>query len=319
MTAALRIATRDSQPALRRARAVQAMLAARDVPSELVQVRTAGDKRFEEPTSLAATKHAFTKELEHALHRRAADVAVHDYQDVATDPPQEFAIAAVLERADPRDALVLSRLVEAEGLAELPRGSRIGSSSVRCRSLLRAMYRDIEVVHLRGGLAVRLHKVDDGQAHGTIVSAAVLHLMEISQRVAACLEAPEWLPAPAQGATVLQVRAEDDATHALLAPLDHARTRLDTAAERAVLASLEGGLQSPVGALVVRDAAGAALHGVVADERGDRLLRASLPMDDADPELVGVRVGNELRTLGASAILDELRGTDRLPAPQPDR
>ena len=318
MSRVLRIATRASELALRRARAVQAMLAAQHADSELVTFQTAGDKRFEEWLPPASTKTVFTRELESALTRTKVDLAVHALSDTSTDRAQGLTIAAVLARDDPRDVLVLNQLLEAASLAELPRGTRIGTSFISCRSLLLAMFPHLEVVHLRGDLPTRLRKVDDGQVHATIVSAAALHRLEISQRIAAYLEAPEWLPSPGQGAVAIQSREDDDATRAVVAPLSDPRTSIDTSAERALLASLEGGLQSPVGALVVREGDARVLHAVIVDLEGRRLLRAERPMDDEQAELVGVRVANELRGLGASRILDAVRGTDRIPAPQPD-
>jgi hydroxymethylbilane synthase len=321
MTRALRIATRASELALRRARIVQAMLAARQVDSELVTFRTAGDKHFDDPVPPASTKTAFTRELESALAKGKADLAVHAYPDLSTDPVPALAVGAVLPRDDPRDVLVLNEVFEATSLSELPRGTRIGTSNVRSRSLLRALFPDLEVVHLRGDLPTRLRKVDDGQVHATIVSAAALHRLDVSQRIAAYLEPPEWLPMPAQGTVAIQIREDDDATRAAVEPLNDARARIDTAAERALLAALEGGLQSPVGALVVRDTdagATALLHAVIVDLQGRQLLRAAHDMDEAQPELVGVRLANELRGLGASRILDAVRGAERIPAPQPD-
>jgi hydroxymethylbilane synthase len=154
--------------------------------------------------------------------------------------------------------------------------------------------------------------------HGTIVSAAALQRLEISQRIAAFLEPPDWLPAPGQGVVAIQIREDDDGTRALLEPLNDSRAGLDTAAERAFLASLEGGLQSPLGALVVTTDKARVLHGVIVDLQGRHLLRAERPMDDAQAELTGVRLANELRAMGASRILDAIRGLERIPAPQPD-
>lgn len=318
MSRALRIATRASELALRRARAVQAMLLARGIESELVTFRTMGDKHFDEMLSPAGTKTVFTKEIEAALLKGKVELAVHGLPDVSTDAAPGLVIAAIPSRDDPRDVLVLSRQLEATPVAELPRGTRIGTSSIRCRSFLRFLFPDLEVVHLRGDLPTRLHKVDDGQVHGTIVSAAALQRLDVSQRIASYLEPPWWLPAPAQGAIAIQVRDDDATTRDIVTFLDDSRTRLDTSAERALLAALEGGVQSPVGAQVLGDAQPRVLHGSIADLDGRELLRAELIMDDAQPELVGVRVANDLRAKGASRILDALRGANRIAAPQPD-
>ena len=318
MSPALRIATRASELALRRARSVQAMLAAQRIDSELLTIRTEGDKHFEEPFHSAGARALFTHELETALLRKKADIAVHAYSDVPTDPTPELILAAVLAREDPRDALVLNRLLEGTAMADLPRGTRIGTSSVRCRALLRASFPELEVVHLRGDLPTRLRKVDEGQVHATIVSAAGLHRLDAAQRISEYLEAPQWLPAPAQGAVVIQAREGDAATIATIATLNDARTSIDTAAERALLASLEGGLQSPVSALVVTEDGSRALYGIIADPDGRQLLRGRYALDEDQPALVGVRLANELRAEGASRILDAVRGAVRVPTPQPD-
>jgi hydroxymethylbilane synthase len=318
VSSVLRIATRASELALRRARAVQAMLEARGVQSELVPFRTSGDKDFDHMVLAATARTQFTRELDSALLKKKVRLAAHALTEISTDPAPGLAIGAVLPRDDPRDVLVLNGLIEAASLAELPRGTRIGTSSVRCRAMLLASFPEIEVVHLRGDLRTRLHKVDDGQVHGTVVSAAALQHLEISQRIAAYLAPPHWLPTPGQGATAIRVREDDEDARALVATLHDAPTSVATSAERALLAALEGGLQSPVGALVGDTDGARVLRAVIGDLHGRHLLRAELPMDDAQPELVGVRVANELRSLGASRILDALRGTERVAAPQPD-
>ncbi len=299
---------------MRRARLVQSRLESLGVASRLVEIRTTGDKYKDDQILAGAARTFFTHELEVALLKRKADVAVHALPDVSTDPSPGLTLAVILEREDSRDAIVLNALHEATTLSELPRGTRVGSSNVRVRSLLRSLYRDLEVVHLRGDLPTRLHKVDIGQVHATVVSAAALALLGISQNVAGHLEPPDWLPAPGQGAVALQIREDDHVTRAVIGPLDHAGTHRHVIAERAVLGSLEGGLQSPVGALVLDDV----LHAVIADQEGRRILRASRPLSGEEPELVGVRVANDLRGKGASFMLDEMRRAERIPAPQPD-
>ena len=319
MSRLLRIATRASELALRRARAVQAMLAARSIDSELVSFRTDGDKHVDEPYHAASARTLFTRELETALLKERADIAVHAYPDVPTDSAGDLTIAAILPRDDARDALVLNDLLEGTSLGDLPRGTRVGTSSVRCRSLLLALYPELEVVHLRGDLPTRLRKVDDGQVHATIISAAALHRLEISQRISGYLDPPHWLPAPAQGAVVVQARADDAATIADVQPLNDARTATDTAAERAFLTALEGGLQSPVSAQVIEQQGARVLHGMIVDPQGKQLLRGAHAIEDGQPELAGVRLANELRGQGANRILDAVRGAERMPTPQPDQ
>jgi hydroxymethylbilane synthase len=310
----LRIATRPSEVALRRARHVQARLEGLGQKAALIEIRTTGDKYKEDQVATSAARDFFTDALENALRKKKADVAVHALPDLSTDPSPGLTIAAILAREDARDAIVINSLHEATSLDELPRGTRVGSSNARVRSLLKGLYRHLEVAHLRGDLPERLRKVDNGQVHATVVPASALTLLGLTQHIAGYLEPPVWLPAPGQGALALQAREDDAATRALLQPLDDADTRRRTIAERAVLGSLEGGLQSPVGAFVLDDV----LHAVICDLDGQRQLRASRPLADEDPELVGIRVANDLRARGAIPILDELRRAERVSTPQPD-
>ena len=318
MTRRLRIATRTTELALRRSRAVQTMLETQGIESGLVEVRTEGDKHYDTPFRSDGSRALFTHELEQALLRKRADVAVHAFPDLPGDATPGLMIAAVPIRGDARDALVLNELLEGTSIAELPNGTRIGASSVRCRALLTAMFPNVEAVQLRGELPERLRKVDDGQVHATIAPADALHALGVSQRIAAYLEAPEWLPAPAQGALALQIRESDEELRVALGALSHERTRIDVAAERAFFAALEGGPQSPVGALVVERTGNRVLHGVIVDPDGRGLLRGQHVLEDEQPELDGIRLANELRGRGASRILDHVRRAERLPTPQPD-
>lgn len=314
----LRIATRPTELAQRRSRAVQAMLEAAGVACDVVLVRTEGDKHHDTALEAAAARALFTHELEQALHRRRADVAVHAFADMPTDPTPGLIVAAVPRRGDPRDALVLNSVLEAATIEELPRGTRIGTPSVRCRAMLLALYPHVEVVQLRGDLPERLRKVDDGQVHATVASADALHHLAVSQRIAGYLAMPRWLPACGQGALALEARDDDDEVLEILSRLNDARTAVDVAAERSFFHALEGGPQSPVAALVLDDGGGRVLHGLLADPDGRTVLRASQPLDESQPELAGVRLANELRGQGASRVLDAIRRADRVPAPQPD-
>src|SRR6185503_14456915 len=201
------------------------------------------------------------------------DCCVHSLKDLPTESPRGLALAAILEREDPRDVLIVNNVVGATTLDELPPGSRVGTSSLRRRAQLLAARRDLDVVELRGNVPTRIRKVDEGQVHAAILAAAGLHRLDVSQRIAAYLDAPDWLPAAGQGAIAVQIRTDDDATRALLAPLDHADTTLAATAERAFLAALEGGCQVPIGALAVGRGDARVLHGFIADVKGLRVVR----------------------------------------------
>ena len=315
---ALRVATRSSELALRQARQVASMLAAHGVHTELVAFKTAGDKRVDQPLREIGAKGLFTHELEAALAHGKVDCCVHSLKDLPTDSPPGLTIAAVLEREDPRDVLVVNESIAAESLAELPRGSRVGTSSLRRRAQLRAARPDLDVVDLRGNVPTRVRKVDEGQVHAAILAAAGLRRLDAHGRISAWLEPPEWLPAPGQGAIAVTARADDAATLGILARLDHAPTAMAVAAERAFLAALEGGCQVPIGALVMAEASGLVLHGLIADVDGRRVLRGSASVDAGDPASSGARLAADLIRRGAAEILAALRGLEAVPAPQPE-
>jgi hydroxymethylbilane synthase len=312
------IATRSSELALRQARMVQQALEVAGVVSELRLYKTVGDKRLNEPLSAIGAKGLFTKELERDLARGKVQCCVHSLKDLPTEMPEGLEIVSLLPREDPRDVLIVNSVTAASSLEELPPGSRVGTSSLRRRSLLHAARPDLEIVELRGNVPTRIRKVDEGHVHAAILAAAGLHRLDVSQRITAYLDAPAWLPAAGQGAIAIQIRADDADARSALAPLGDAPTMIDTHAERAFLAALEGGCQVPIGAVVIRDGAQPTLHGFIGDVKGERVLRGSIPLDETNPELSGVRLANELRHHGASEILESLRKADHLPSPQPE-
>ena len=314
----VRIATRGSDLALRQARLIQAALAARGIAAELHTFTTSGDRRLDEPLPSIGGKGLFTKELEDALLRGSVDCCVHSLKDLPVADAEGLQIMAVLEREDPRDALVLNANIFAETLDEIPRGSRIGTSSLRRRAQLLAMRPDLEVVELRGNVPTRLRKVDDGQVHGAILAAAGLHRLDVHQRIAAYLDAPRWLPAAGQGALAVQGRMDDETLRPVLASLDHLPTRIAVRGERAFLAALGGGCQVPIGALAVDEGERWMLHGLIAEVRGRSVVRAEHQMDPRDPESTAERLASIVRLRGGEEIIDALREASDVPKPQPE-
>jgi hydroxymethylbilane synthase len=320
-TSGIRIGTRSSELALRQARLVQAALEARGVESELVTYRTVGDKRLDEPLSSMGAKGLFTKELEHDLLKGKTQIAVHSLKDLPTDSPPGLIVAAVLAREDPRDALVVNGRILAQSLDDLPRGSRVGTSSLRRRAQLLAARPDLEVAELRGNVPTRLKKIDEGRVHAAILAAAGLHRLGARQHIACYLDAPAWLPAAGQGAIAVQVRADDARARELADAMNDPSTMRAVRAERAFLAALEGGCQVPIGALALPTpdgGGGGMLHGLIADIQGSRVVRGQIILDPNDPELSGIRLANQLRGEGASEILEGLRRAAHLPSPQPE-
>jgi porphobilinogen synthase len=290
-TAAIRIGTRTSELALRQARMVQAALVAQGLETELVTFKTIGAKGL------------FTKEHETALLKKKIDVAVHSLKDLPTESPEGLHVGAVLEREDPRDALVVNGRVLAASLDEIPRGSRVGTSSLRRRAQLLAARPDLEVAELRGNVPTRLMKIDEGRVHAAILAAAGLHRLGAKQHITCYLDAP-----------AIQTRLDDERMRGLVEAMNHAPTMRAVTAERAFLAALEGGCQVPIGALSVETDGASTLHGMIADINGVRVVRGSVAVDDADPALSGIRLANQLRGEGASDILEGLRRTPALRA-----
>jgi hydroxymethylbilane synthase len=304
--------------ALRQARQVQSALARAGIAAELKTYKTAGDKKLDEPLNSIGGKGLFTKELEIDLARKAVDCCVHSLKDLPTDVGDGLTVGAVLTREDPRDVLIVNGVTGASSIAELPRGSRIGTSSLRRRAQLLALRSDVEVVALRGNVPTRIRKVDDGQVHAAILAAAGVHRLGVSQRIASYLDAPAWLPAAGQGAIAVQIREDDERMRKLLEPLNDDETWRQVRAERAFLAALEGGCQVPIGALAAEHEGQFTLFGLIADVDGRRIVRGDHAIDPRNPELAGIRLANELRSRGATEILEGLRRAEQVPSPQPE-
>jgi hydroxymethylbilane synthase len=268
---ALRIATRGSALAL--VQTDLAVEALRDIDpgleTKLVEVRTEGDKDRATPLTVIGGRGVFVRAVEEALLDGRADIAVHSLKDVPTDVPPGLVLAAYLERGDPRDALVASR---GRRLKDLPPGARVGTSSNRRAALLRALRPDLEVSEIRGNVDTRLRRVADGDYDAALLAAAGLARLGRIGEATQLFEAMEFLPAPGQGAIVIECRADDEATLALLARVDHAPTHVAADAERGFLAALGTGCSLPVGAYAQVDGDLVALRAMIAHaETGEPL------------------------------------------------
>jgi hydroxymethylbilane synthase len=317
----LRIASRGSQLALWQSRAVEATLRAADasVDVRIDVVKTLGDRILDVPLAKIGDKGLFTKELDEALLRGDADLAVHSLKDVPTRLPSGLVLAAVTEREDPRDVLI-GREGFSGGLTDVPAGARIGTSSLRRRAQLHAARPDVEVLDLRGNLNTRLVKLDAGDYDAIVLAAAGVKRLGWSERISAYLDAPEWLPAVGQGALAVVTRDDSGDVRDLLHPIHHATTAAATSAERAFLRALEGGCQIPIGALGSVKDGRLTLHGLVADLDGTRILREQGSGSVDDAEQLGRSLADRLTALGATEILGRIRGatSDRVePAAAP--
>lgn len=239
------IATRESRLALWQAEHVQSLLQVRGHTVSLLGMTTRGDQILDRSLAKVGGKGLFVKELELALEEGRADIAVHSLKDVPMDLPEGFALACVLPREDPRDALVSPRYAS---LDALPQGAVVGTSSLRRVVLLHALRPDLRIEPLRGNLDTRLRKLDEGQYDAIVLAAAGLKRLGLEGRIRAVFEPDAMLPAAGQGALGIEVRADRVDLIALLAPLAGQRDWLATAAERAVSRAMGGSCSMPLAA-----------------------------------------------------------------------
>jgi hydroxymethylbilane synthase len=298
----LRIATRKSPLALWQSEHVAARLRAEHpgLAVDLVPLSTKGDEVLDRSLAAIGGKGLFLKELEVAMLRGEADCAVHSLKDVPMDLEPGFALPAVLARADHADAFVSNRF---EGIEALPEGARVGTSSLRRQAQLRARRPDLVLSDLRGNVNTRLARLDDGQYDAIVLACAGLQRLGFDARIRARLDAPDWLPAPAQGAIAIECRDDDGATQALFAVLDDGDTRLRVRAERAMNRALHGSCHVPVAAFATLDGDRIDLAGMVGDAGDGRLVRAEASGPAAEPEALGERVARALLDGGAGAFL----------------
>jgi hydroxymethylbilane synthase len=272
---------------------------------EIKTIKTRGDLVRDRALSQVGGKGLFVKEIESALASGAIDLAVHSLKDMPTEQPQGLTLGAILERADPRDALVVRG--GRGDLASLPAGARVGTSSLRRRAQLLAARPDLKVLDLRGNVDTRLRKLDEGQYDAVVLAAAGLVRLGHAEAISQILPVDLMLPAVGQGALCVEVRADDDAVQNLVSALDHTPTRRATEAERALLRRLEGGCQVPIGAYAEIDGDQVHLQGLVAALDGSRLVRDAIRGPAVETDALGRELAGRLLAAGGEAILEEVR------------
>ena len=299
------IASRESALAMWQARHVQAQIEAlhRGARVSILGMTTQGDRLAAASLAKLGGKGLFVKELEEALAQGRADLAVHSMKDVPMDLPPGFTLAAILERADPRDAFVSPRH---GSLGELPHGGRVGTSSLRRECQIRARYPHLRVEPLRGNVPTRLRKLDVGHYDAIIVAAAGLKRLGLEDRITALLTPEESVPAPGQGALGLECRDERTDVKALLAPLNHEPTALCVAAERTVSRALTGSCSVPLGAYAEVSGARMRVRGFVGAPDGSQVVSAQVEGEASEAIALGHSLAGQLRAQGADAILAAL-------------
>ncbi|HKD53782.1 MAG TPA: hydroxymethylbilane synthase [Steroidobacteraceae bacterium] len=302
--AALRVGTRASALALWQARHVAALIAAQPgAPAvELVHIKTSGDVQTDVPLWQVGGQAFFTREIDRALLAGEVDVAVHSLKDLSTQLEAGLTLAAALKRADPRDALV-SR--SGARLAQLPRGARIGTSSLRRRAFLARARPDAQWLELRGNVPTRLERLQRGDYDAIVLAAAGLARLNLESQVSEYLPADQFPPAVSQGVIGVCARSGDAATLRWLSGLDDPDSRITSAAERALLRRLEAGCQVPLGALASVHEGTLSLQACVCALDGSRHLSAhgQVPASAVAGEALGVRLAEELLARGAAELI----------------
>ena len=301
MTRTLRIGTRGSALALWQARTVAGLLMQNGVQTDIVTIKTQGDRIQDRPLSETGGKGLFVKEIEDALLSGAIDVAVHSAKDMSVAIPDGLGVAAVLPREDSRDALVLA----ANG-ARLPDAAAIGTGSVRRSSQLAVRMPAARFLPVRGNVDTRLRKLDAGEFDALVLAAAGLKRLGLGSRISEPLPHEACIPAPGQGIVAVECRREDLA-HPAWQAIDDREAAAAFVAERAVVEALGGGCQLPLGAVAVREGDDLVLHAIVSAPDGARSVRRTLRGSAADPAGLGRRVAAELAAAGAMGILNSLR------------
>ena len=299
----LRIATRKGPLALWQTEHVAQRLRAAHpgLQVELVPLSTRGDEILDRSLAAIGGKGLFLKELEIAMQRGEADCAVHSLKDVPMTLEPGFALAAILPRADHADAFVSNRF---NGLDDLPQGACVGTSSLRRQAQLRALRPDLQLRDLRGNVNTRLAKLDAGDYDAIVLACAGLQRLGFDARIRARLDAPAWLPAPAQGAIAIETRDDDPRIAALCAALDDAATRTCVAAERAMNRALDGSCHVPVAGLATLHGERLLLQGLVGATADGRCIRAQAEGPADAPEALGIGVAQALLAQGARALID---------------
>ena len=272
---------------------------------ELVKMTTQGDKILDTPLAKVGGKGLFVKELEQGMLAGDADIAVHSMKDVPMAFPEGLHLPVICQREDPRDAFVSNTYAS---LADLPAGSKVGTSSLRRECQLRTNRPDLEVLPLRGNVNTRLAKLDDGQFDAIILASAGLKRLGFEDRIREAIAPEQSLPAVGQGAVGIETRIDDDEINALLAPLRCPRTWIVVSAERAMNRRLAGGCQVPIAGFALIDGNDVWLRGLVGMPDGSQMLTADARARVEDAEALGEAIAENLLAQGADKILAEVYG-----------
>jgi len=303
----LKIGTRGSKLALAQSHWVKEKIEGEHshIRVELVRIKTTGDKILDSPLSEIGGKGLFVKEIQDALLEKRIHVAVHSMKDVPAELPGPLTVFVFPEREDPHDAL-LSR--DNLTLDRLPRGSKVGTSSLRRKVQLLYLRPDLELVPLRGNVDTRLRKLESGEFQAIILAMAGLKRLGLASRIDERISSRQLMPAIGQGALGLEVRREDQKTMDLISFLNHGPTEMTVRAERAFLKELEGGCQVPIAAIGSLNDEKLHLRGMVANLDGTEVLKDEITGEKDKAEELGITLAKRLLDAGGREILRGIYG-----------
>jgi hydroxymethylbilane synthase len=302
------IATRGSKLALWQAEWIKGQLAELD-PSleiELNKIKTTGDKILDVPLAQVGGKGLFVKEIEEAMLRGEADLAVHSMKDVPTELPGGLHLSTITKREDPRDAFIAGK--EIKSFNDLPHGANVGTSSLRRICQLLNKRPDLKITQLRGNVDTRIRKLDEGEFDAIILATAGVKRLGHEDRITEKIPVEISLPAIGQGAVGIECRTDDEFTNNILRSLDHKETSVCVRAERAFLKKLEGGCQVPIAAYARLIDGDIFIEGLVGSLDGKTLIKEALQGRPDDAESLGTELAENLLSKGAKEILDEVYG-----------
>ena len=302
----LKIGTRGSPLALVQAETVAASLRALGEETQIVPVRTEGDRRLEVQLAAIGGKGLFVREIEDMLLAGALDCAVHSLKDLPAETPAGLCLAAFPAREDARDVLVTR---ERRRLEDLRPGARLGTGSPRRRALALALRADLVIEPVRGNVDTRLRKLESGDWDGVLLAAAGLSRLGLAPTNVHPLDPDVFVPAVGQGVLSVESRADDRRIRSLLGRIDHAPTRACAAAERACLARLGASCNSPVAAYAIQDGTVLKMTALVASDDGRKVLRATATGAADVPERLGRQLADALLDQGAASIAPLHPGT----------
>ncbi|KPK00398.1 MAG: hypothetical protein AMK71_08390 [Nitrospira bacterium SG8_35_4] len=302
------IATRGSKLALWQAEWIKSQIKNihPDMEVELNKIKTTGDKILDVPLAQVGGKGLFVKEIEEAMLRGEADLAVHSMKDVPTDLPEGLHLSAICKREDPRDAFIAGPGISS--FHDLPQGARVGTSSLRRMCQLLNKRPDIKITQLRGNVDTRLRKLDEGEFDAIILATAGVKRLGYETRITEKISTQTSLPAIGQGAVGIECRTDDEFINDLLSKLNHEETWVCVSAERAFLKKLEGGCQVPIASHAQLKDGQLMIEGLVGSLDGKTLIKSSIQGKSEDAEPLGTALAEKLLSQGAGEILAEVYG-----------